>query len=182
MCADDQHRYGRPSEYSMWPEQNVRTKPYHQASVWTLQTEVPTQLATSSVLWSTEATHLWQKLSSRNNYGSRNYLHHYDSWWSSSSNRPITKVSKEQARNTKATHMRQLFMQKAPQTASCTQTTCLLIQATRKRASIRIKVRLYSPPSSSKGVGGLAWAPWIYIYIYMHTHQLAGWQAGWLAG
>ena len=31
-------------------------------------------------------------------------------------------ISKEQARNTKATHMRQLFMQKAPQTASCTQT------------------------------------------------------------
>ena len=86
-----QYRYGRPSEYSMWPEQNARTKRSHQASVWTLQTEVPTQLATSSVLWSTEATHLWQKLSSRNNYGSRNYLHHYDSWWSSSSNRPITK-------------------------------------------------------------------------------------------
>ena len=154
----------------MWPEQNARTKRSHQASVWTLQTEVPTQLATSSVLWSTEATHLWQKLSSRNNYGSRNYLHHYDSWWSSSSNRPNTKEHiKRSSTKYKSYPDETTFHAKSTPNGFMHAnkiTTCLLIQATRKRASIRIKVRIYSPPSSSKGVGGLAWAPWIYTYMY----------------
>ena len=153
----------------MWPEQNARTKRSHQASVWTLQTEVPTQLATSSVLWSTEATHLWQKLSSRNNYGSRNHLHHYDSWWSSSSNRPITKehIKRASTKYKSYPHETTFYAKSTPNGFMHANkiTTCLLIQATRKRASIRIKVRLYSPPSSSKGVGGLAWAPWIYVLV-----------------